>query len=182
MTAGAKKEPRGATTRGGGVEPQKNGSRNISYYDGGFKRTSPDIGRLERALVGAAICHVNEAILLKDRGVHPGHLEDTKLQEILRAAYALEPAGLMETAEETAAALLDHLHHRGVNVTAYDLGKVADGAAWPGAHFERIYAAWRQAHQVRRQAALLQDLAERARSGETLDPADIADSLGACHE
>lgn len=131
-----------------------------------------ELPRLEAALVGAALAHVDEAILLR-KEVHPDEIENVKLREVLRAVYAIEPSGLLETRQSTMAVLLDLLHRDGVNVSPADLIDIADQGAWPGTHLGRVLSAWKRIREGRRRAEALEEMAERVRRGEHVDLADL---------
>lgn len=133
---------------------------------------SAELPELERALVGAALNHAREAAFLRQH-VHPRDITNKRLRAILEAVYALEPTGLMETPAPTAELVLDLLNRDGAKMSTADLAKVAEGAAWPGTHLNRVLATWKAIRDGRRKAKLLEELAERARRGEAVSLADL---------
>jgi replicative DNA helicase len=118
----------------------------------------------ERALLGAAILHVNEALLLK-KAITPDEFRYPTHREIAHAVYRLADAGLLETPVDNFIVISDALHKSGSTINHAYLVKVVGSAALPGTHFRRIGAAWREDIRRLDMARELEEQAEALRQG-----------------
>lgn len=136
---------------------------------------------LERGMVGAALCHVDEVITLRESGVTPEDITLPSARFILNVLNDLESQGLLETAQPITSLVLREADRREFKLTHQDLSEFSESAPLPGPPLQRMIKAWHKARDSWKLVQELEQLIVAARAGH-ISREDLGLAFGEYHE